>query len=91
METRFDVYEDFMNYESGVYVHTSGALEGGHAVKILGWGVENGLNYWLCANSWGESWGIDGFFKIAWGQCGIDSTVYACTPEVTSSSTSFPF
>ncbi len=23
---------------------------GGHAVKLMGWGVENGIDYWLCAN-----------------------------------------
>jgi len=40
METAFTVYSDFMNYESGVYVHHTGAVEGGHAIKILGWGVD---------------------------------------------------
>jgi len=80
METSFNVYSDFMNYASGIYKHTSGYLEGGHAVKILGWGVEGGVNYWICANSWGTSWGEKGYFRIAYGECGIDSTVYGCTP-----------
>jgi hypothetical protein len=30
----------------GVYQHVSGAPLGGHAIKILGWGVENGTPYW---------------------------------------------
>jgi cathepsin B len=64
METAFTVYSDFMNYESGVYHHVSGTVEGGHAIKILGWGTESGMDYWLCANSWGTDWGLDGFFKI---------------------------
>ncbi len=81
VETGFTVYEDFFSYQSGVYQYTSGKQLGGHAVKIIGWGVESGVNYWLCANSWGTSFGIDGFFKIAWGQCGIDSDVYACKPK----------
>jgi len=80
METAFRVYSDFMNYGSGIYMHTSGHFEGGHAVKILGWGVEGGINYWICANSWGPKWGEEGFFRIAYGECGIDSTVYGCTP-----------
>ena len=69
METGFTVYSDFMNYESGIYVHTTGFVEGGHAVKMLGWGYdeESGLDYWLCANSWGEGWGEKGTFKIAFG------------------------
>jgi cathepsin B len=82
METGFNVYADFMNYESGVYYHVSGALEGGHAVKIVGWGVEDGLDYWLCANSWNTTWGLKGFFKIKQGDSKIDDAVYACTPDV---------
>jgi cathepsin B len=82
VETAFTVYQDFMNYKSGIYVHTSGSQLGGHAVKIIGWGVENGTNYWLVANSWGTSWGLSGFFKIKEGQCGIDSDAIACTPAI---------
>jgi len=73
VDTGMEVYQDFMNYESGIYVHTSGQLLGGHAVKIVGWNQENGENYWIVANSWGASWGMNGFFNIAFGQCGIDS------------------
>jgi cathepsin B len=87
METGFTVYQDFMNYKSGVYHHVSGGMLGGHAVKMLGWGTENGVNYWLCANSWGPSWGESGFFKIKQGDCGIDQAVYACTPDVQSALT----
>ena len=71
METRFDVYEDFMSYKSGVYYHATGGLKGGHAIKILGWGTENDIDYWLCANSWGKDWGMKGYFKIELGQCKI--------------------
>ncbi|VVC37184.1 Peptidase C1A, papain C-terminal [Cinara cedri] len=39
------------------------------AVKIIGWGVENtGDRYWLCLNSYGNSWGDKGTFKIAMGR-----------------------
>jgi len=82
METAFSVYDDFFNYESGVYYHTSGGYAGGHAVKMLGWGNEDGMDYWLCANSWGASWGEQGFFKIKMGDCGIDQTLYACQPQL---------
>lgn len=40
METRFDVYSDFMSYKGGIYKHVAGYREGGHAIKIIGWGVE---------------------------------------------------
>lgn len=33
---------------------------GGHAVRILGWGVEDGTPYWLVGNSWNTDWGDSG-------------------------------
>jgi hypothetical protein len=36
MEVTFDVYEDFMNYQSGVYQHQTGDYLGGHAVLLIG-------------------------------------------------------
>jgi hypothetical protein len=33
---------------------------GGHAIRILGWGTENGTPYWLVANSWNPDWGNKG-------------------------------
>jgi len=38
----FTVYEDFVTYKTGVYKHTTGKALGGHAVKIIGYGTENG-------------------------------------------------
>ncbi|KRW99107.1 hypothetical protein PPERSA_02939 [Pseudocohnilembus persalinus] len=72
----FTVYSDFYTYKSGVYQHLEGDFQGGHAIKILGWGVEDGTPYWLCANSWNTSWGEGGFFKILRGanECGIEDT-----------------
>jgi cathepsin B len=79
VEAAFSVYEDFLLYKSGVYKHTTGQELGGHAVKMLGWGVENGNKYWLMANSWNTDWGDNGFFKIARGndECGIESELVA--------------
>jgi len=44
----------------GVYQHVAGSELGGHAVKMLGWGVENGTPYWLVVNSWNTDWGDNG-------------------------------
>ncbi|UYV64282.1 CTSB [Cordylochernes scorpioides] len=60
IEAGLDVYMDMVNYKSGVYKHHSGKLVGGHAVKMIGWGVENGVKYWLIANSWNPTWGDKG-------------------------------
>jgi len=79
VEATFNVYADFVNYKSGVYKHTTGKLLGGHAIKMIGFGVENGTEYWLCENSWTPTWGDDGFFKILKGvdECGIESGIVA--------------
>jgi len=84
VEVAFNVYEDFLSYKSGVYQHTSGAYVGGHAVKMIGWGVLNGEDYWLCSNSWTTYWGDDGFFLILRGvnECGIESGVCAAMADV---------
>ncbi|KAK4337254.1 hypothetical protein RND71_043723 [Anisodus tanguticus] len=60
VEAGFTVYDDFPLYKSGVYKSTSFKALGGHAVKIMGWGVENGTPYWLVANSWNNEWGDQG-------------------------------
>eukprot|EP01017_Pseudomicrothorax_dubius_P024776 TRINITY_DN2633_c0_g1_i2.p1 TRINITY_DN2633_c0_g1~~TRINITY_DN2633_c0_g1_i2.p1 ORF type:complete len:256 (+),score=37.13 TRINITY_DN2633_c0_g1_i2:61-768(+) len=73
----FQVYQDFMSYEGGIYHHVAGQLVGTQFVKIIGWGQENGVNYWIVANSWGTSWGEQGYFRIREGECGIDKYAVA--------------
>ena len=84
VEAAFTVYEDFELYKSGVYQHVHGISLGGHAVKIVGYGVENGTPYWRIANSWNETWGENGFFKILRGSnhCGIEDDIYAGLPKL---------
>merc|ERR1711920_1056953 len=69
IQVAFKVYKSFMSYKSGVYSKHFYELipEGGHAVKIVGWGTESGTDYWLVANSWDTTWGLDGYFKIKRG------------------------
>jgi len=83
VEGAFTVYADFPSYKSGVYQHESGGELGGHAIRILGWGEENGTPYWLVANSWNSDWGDKGYFKILRGQdeCGIESSIAAGMPK----------
>jgi C1A family cysteine protease len=67
----FIVYQDFFSYKSGIYKHVTGGQAGGHCVTIVGY--DDNPGYWICKNSWGTNWGESGFFRIAYGQCGIDS------------------
>ncbi|KAK6755388.1 hypothetical protein RB195_014013 [Necator americanus] len=83
VEAAYTVYEDFYQYTGGVYVHTAGKQVGGHAVRILGWGVDNQTPYWLVANSWNTDWGENGYFRIVRGlnECGIEHAVVAGLPN----------
>ena len=40
LSVSMDVYEDFENYQSGVYHNVKGKNLGGHAVRLVGWGEE---------------------------------------------------
>lgn len=84
VEVSFSVYEDFAHYETGVYKHVQGRYLGGHAVKLIGWGTtDEGIDYWLIANSWNTAWGEGGYFKIARGvnECGIEREPVAGMPS----------
>ncbi|VDP21916.1 unnamed protein product [Soboliphyme baturini] len=59
----FKTYEDIHYYKSGVYQHLWGKRRGAHAVRVIGWGIEDGVPYWLVTNSWNTTWGEKGTFK----------------------------
>lgn len=62
----FRVYEGFLHYYNGIY-KTIDDLETlliyDHCVKTIGWGVENGKEYFLATNSWGK-WAEDGIIEF---------------------------
>lgn len=76
LATRFDVYDDFYSYKSGIYHKSPSAVhKGGHAVLCVGYDTVN--HAWICKNSWGSSRGENGYFRIGMGECGIDAKMYA--------------
>jgi len=80
--TSIRIYSDLLYYKSGVYNHIKGDLLAFHAVEITGWGVLNGVDYWIISNSWGPDWGLLGSFLIKRGvnECGVED--YVCAGNV---------
>jgi C1A family cysteine protease len=78
----FIVYDDFRYYGSGIYRHTSGVERGGHCVTIVGY--DDNAKCWICKNSWGAGWGENGFFKIGYGECAIDTWQVCAVEGVTA-------
>jgi C1A family cysteine protease len=69
----YTVYQDFYAYRGGIYRHVSGRRRGGHCVSCVGY--NDVQKYWICKNSWGAGFGENGYFRIAYGECGIDSSM----------------
>ena len=67
----FRVFDDFFAYSSGIYRHVTGVERGTHCVEVIGYSDAD--QCWICKNSWGTGWGEQGFFKIAYGEGGIDT------------------
>jgi len=67
--TGMEVYTDFFSYRGGIYRHAYGDYEGLHAISVVGY--DDPDRYWICKNSWGTGWGENGWFKIAYDECGI--------------------
>nr|XP_023020438.1 crustapain-like isoform X1 [Leptinotarsa decemlineata] len=80
VSVRIAIRDSFGSYSSGIYddplcpVHY---WETNHAVLVTGYGTENGKDYWIVKNSWGDWWGDNGYIKMsrnANDQCGIASS-----------------
>ncbi|MCP4545671.1 MAG: hypothetical protein GY835_04280 [bacterium] len=61
--TTMTVYDTFDAYTGGIY-EASGSVTGYHAVTIIGYNDTH--RYWIAKNSWGQGWGLGGFFMMSY-------------------------
>ncbi|CAO2842310.1 unnamed protein product [Amaranthus hypochondriacus] len=88
---------DFQLYYGGIYegVCSSNPSDVDHAVLIVGYGSENGKDYWIVKNSWGESWGMNGYMHLRrntnfpFGVCAVNYQASYPT-QIPSSPSPFP-
>jgi C1A family cysteine protease len=67
----------FQNYNTGIYDDPTCSKNINHAMLIVGYGTENGIDYWILKNSYGVLWGEKGYMRIRRGvnMCGIANYV----------------
>ncbi len=69
----------FQGYTGGILNSAACGTSLDHAITAVGYGNQNGQNYYIVRNSWGASWGDAGYIMIAAvegtaGICGIQQT-----------------
>jgi len=64
--------EDNQFDENGIYRCTTND-DLNHGVIIVGYNDSDG--YWIIRNSWGSTWNGDGYFKLGYGECGIEQDI----------------
>lgn len=73
----------FAAYMSGILDDPKCGTNLNHAVNSVGYGSENGKEYYIVRNSWGAAWGDSGYIKIAAvdgkGICGIQMQSFTAT------------
>ena len=74
----------FNQYKCGVFCEDEGyEPRGGHALEIVDYGTEDGVDFWVVKNSWGTDWGEEGYIRIRRGDLMMD--IYGYYAPVLSS------
>ena len=87
------VDDDFAAYSSGIFENTDTVIDSfvpyysatNHAISLVGWNdapADDGMGYWILRNSWGDSWGDDGYMNIRYtsAKVALESTYLLVSP-----------
>merc|ERR1711973_269230 len=82
----------FQDYKGGIFAGCPAGDAVDHVITVVGYGTERGVDYWLVKNSWSETWGEQGYFRIKRGvnMCGIGRSMAVVKCSRTSGSTDPP-
>eukprot|EP01135_Chromosphaera_perkinsii_P012348 Nk52_evm16s2640 gene=Nk52_evmTU16s2640 len=70
----------WQDYSGGVIRRHCLSTQSNHAVSVIGYDMTGKVPYWIVRNSWGPSWGLDGYLYIAMGNvCGVENEVTYAT------------
>jgi len=72
--------EAFRSHTRGIFREDQCSRQNiGHTMVMVGYGSENGVDYWRIKNSWGTDWGVGGFIRLHRGEgintCGVLSQI----------------
>eukprot|EP00455_Lapot_gusevi_P042960 TRINITY_DN5170_c0_g1_i2.p1 TRINITY_DN5170_c0_g1~~TRINITY_DN5170_c0_g1_i2.p1 ORF type:complete len:601 (+),score=211.68 TRINITY_DN5170_c0_g1_i2:77-1879(+) len=86
------VTDAFVSYSGGIFNDTTGKTEMDHSISLVGYGVENGVKYWIGRNSWGTYWGEGGWFRLVRGtnNLGVEQYCQWATPKMSTYEMSSP-
>jgi C1A family cysteine protease len=79
------VIPTFVFYQNGIYDDPDCGQPMNHGMLLVGYGhdVEKNLDYWILKNSWGKSWGEEGYMRIVMGKNMCDLNSHQLFPNLT--------
>ena len=73
---------EYVLYKGGIFAPVTGNVISSHLFKVIGWGIENGIEYWIVQDSMGVEFGEKGYSRIKMGVLGIDSHMSWAMPDI---------